>query len=216
MSAKSQYRDEVKSLRRDEVKQERQEFLNEPHVAQLVQFVDELRDKKSREQPSDLDKEHIPYFDPLDGGIEARCLFLFEAPGGKAVESGFISRNNPDESAKKFFELNERAGLDRTRTVSWNIVPWYLGDGKRIRAAKARDIKEGLDHLWPLLKLLKNIQVVVLGGLKAQRAKSVVQNRYPNIRVTDMWHPSPQSLNRVPKRRDEILETLREVSREIS
>ena len=216
MVAKSRFPDEPKSLRDDSVKQERQELLKESHVARLVEFVDELRSEKSREQSSVFSKEHVPYFDPLDGGTEARCLFLFETPGPGAVKSGFISRNNPDESAKAFFELNKEANLDRCLTASWNVVPWYLGDGKRIRAARIKDIREGLEHLWSLLELLKDIQVVVLGGRKAQRAKSDTQDKRPDICVTDMWHPSPQSLRPVPSRREEILETLKKVAREIS
>ena len=40
----------------------------------------------------------IPHFDPLDGGSNAQVLFLMEAPGPKASASGFVSRNNPDET----------------------------------------------------------------------------------------------------------------------
>ncbi len=216
MNSESQFPDKPKSLKDDAVKQERRELLEASHVARLVQFVDELRSKKLKGQSLEFNEEHVPHFDPLDGGIEARCLFLFEAPGPGAVKSGFISRNNPDESAKAFFELNEEAGLNRHLTASWNIVPWYLGDGKRIRAARAKDIKEGLEHLWSLLELLKDIQVVVLGGRKAQRAKSDIQDKYSDICVTDMWHPSPQSLRPVPSRREEILKTLKKVAHEIS
>ncbi|MGH7717468.1 MAG: hypothetical protein ACREON_01305 [Gemmatimonadaceae bacterium] len=59
----------------------------------------------------------VPDFDPWDGGTDAEVLYLLEAPGGKAVESGFISRNNPDETARNFFELNRAAGIPRQRTV---------------------------------------------------------------------------------------------------
>jgi hypothetical protein len=55
----------------------------------------------------------IPYFDPLDGGVGASVLFLLEAPGPRAVASGFISRDNPDETAKNFHEFNAAAGLAR-------------------------------------------------------------------------------------------------------
>jgi hypothetical protein len=42
----------------------------------------------------------VPDFDPVDGGIGARALFLLDAPGpmtseaGKRIGSGFISRFN--------------------------------------------------------------------------------------------------------------------------
>ncbi len=39
--------------------------------------------------------QEIPFFDPLDGDVNARCLFVAEAPGPRAVLSGFVSRDNP-------------------------------------------------------------------------------------------------------------------------
>ena len=76
--------------------------LREPHIAPLTVFVEALRAQVG----PDLS---IPNFDPWDGGIDADILYLLEAPGPKAVLSGFISRNNPDETAKNFFELNAEA-----------------------------------------------------------------------------------------------------------
>ena len=89
----NQVPDAPKSLHDPQVKQARMDLVREPHVAELTGFVNDLREKTGL-------AGHIPYFDPLDGGIMAPCLFLFEAQGRKAVESGFISRNNPDETAK--------------------------------------------------------------------------------------------------------------------
>lgn len=42
----------------------------------------------------------MPDFDPCDGGVHAKLLFRFEAPGPRAVGS-FISRNNPDQTASE-------------------------------------------------------------------------------------------------------------------
>lgn len=202
----SQFPDVPKSLRDLQVQQERMTLLQQPHVSPLTKFVADLRQNVNRE-------EHVPYFDPLDGGTKARCLFLFETPGPKAVESGFASRNNPDESAKNFFELNEKAGLDRRLTASWNIVPWYLGSGKKIRAANREDIDQGLPYLWELLGHLKSLEVIVLGGRKSQRVKKDIREHLPSIQVEEIWHTSPQSLNPVPQRRTEVLETLRKITR---
>lgn len=216
IGSRSQFPDKPKSLKDEVVKQERRRLLEQPHVAPLTEFVDELRDRRLEERYPDYRKEHVPYFDPLDGGVEARCLFLFEAPGGRAVKSGFISRNNPDETARTFFELNERAGLDRCLTVAWNIVPWYLGSGERIRAARSADINQGLKHLWELLDLLKPLDVIVLSGRKAQRATKDIKGSRVADQVLEMWHPSPQSLNRVPSRREEICGVLREIANSVS
>lgn len=214
--SKSQFPDEPKSLKDEVVKQERRNLLEQAHVAPLTKFVDELRDRRLEEHSPDFRKEHIPYLDPLDGGVEARCLFLFEAPGGRAVKSGFISRNNPDESAKTFFRLNECAGLNRCQTVSWNIVPWYLGSNGQIRAAKGKDISQGLQSLWDLLDLLKSLDTIVLSGRKAQKATRHIEESRVANRVIEMWHPSPQSLNRVPSRREEICEVLRDIANSVS
>ena len=75
---------------------------------------------------------------------------LLEAPGPKAVLSGFVSRNNPDGSAKNFFEFNAQAKIPRKLTVTWNVVPWYIGDGKRIRSANRADLQNGILELPPL------------------------------------------------------------------
>ena len=85
--------------------------LRSPHVAPLTAFVEELRGEAG---PG----ADVPYFDPWDGGVDATILFLLEAPGPKAVRSGFVSRNNPDETAKTFFELTVEAGLDRREQLS--------------------------------------------------------------------------------------------------
>jgi hypothetical protein len=56
----------------------------------------------------------VPEFDPLDGGVEAQVLFLFEKPGPMTAElggskrsgSGFISRNNDDPTAEATFKVH--------------------------------------------------------------------------------------------------------------
>ncbi len=132
----------------------------------------------------------VPDFDPLDGGTNAECLFLLEAPGRKAVGSGFISRNNPDETASNFFAVNAEAGLARSRTVTWNAVPWYIGDGKRIRAATGSDLRTAEPHLEELLGLLPKLRVIVLVGRKAQRSSAAVAKLAPSVVVLTCPHPS--------------------------
>jgi uracil-DNA glycosylase len=152
--------------------------------------------------------DEIPYFDPADGGDAANCLFLLEAPGPKAVSSGFISRNNPDETAKNFFLLNEDANLPRYLTVTWNVIPWYIGDGSKIRPATMADIHEARPYLKELLSLLPRLLVVVLIGRKAQRAGSTVQELAAGTTILNMLHPSPLVVNRDPWNRPKMLKTL--------
>jgi uracil-DNA glycosylase len=179
--------------------------LIKPHVAQLTEYVTALR-KRAR-----LTTE-IPFFDPWDGGVRAELLYLLEAPGSKAVLSGFISRNNPDETATNFFELNREAGIPRERTVVWNIVPWYIGSGTRIRAARSGDIDAGFPALGELIGLLPELKAVVLVGRKAERAEILVKTLRSNVRVFRSPHPSPLFINNAPGNRARILAVLREAA----
>lgn len=205
MSTCHKDKDSPKSLRDPLVNEERRWGLREPHVAQLTAFVEKLR---RRTGYGDL----IPYFDPFDGGTRALCLFLFEAPGPKAVESGFISRNNPDETARNFFILNEEVRLARSLTVSWNIVPWYVGSGSRITPATTEDVIRGVSHLVQLIRMLPHLRAVVLAGRKAERAKGFLEKNFPPIRLFTMPHPSPQFVHRNRSNRRKIVKVLRQIT----
>jgi uracil-DNA glycosylase len=184
----------------------RQAQLFEPHVAPLTHFVDELRTRMDGQVAG------IPYFDPWDGGVDAEVLYLLEAPGAKAVASEFISRNNPDETAKNFFELNIAAGIPRRQTVTWNIVPWYIGTGARIRPATSSDIQSGLEPLRELLALLPRLRAVVFVGQKAAAGASLVARLRPDLRRFITPHPSPLFVNNKPGNRERILAVLQDVA----
>ena len=198
--------DYPKSLKEPRARQQKLAKLNAVNIRPLTHFVKEIR------KETGLGK-NIPYFDPDDGGVDARCLFLLEAPGPKAVESGFISRNNPDETAKNFFDLNQQAGIPREVTVTWNIVPWYIGTGRKIRAANNHDILEGIKYLTQLLFLLPKLELVVLIGKKAQKAEVVIKEQIPEMELMSMYHPSPMFINRAPGHRDKVLMSLQKVAR---
>ena len=149
------------SLSTDAIKVHRMSLLNKKHISPLTDFVHRMRTQTSK-------GEKIPFFDPLDGGQNAEVLFLLEAPGPAAVKSGFISRNNPDPTAKNFCELNTSVGLNREKTISWNIVPWYIGIKNNIRPANNADITQGKPWLKELLRLLKKVKFIVLVGKKSQ------------------------------------------------
>jgi uracil-DNA glycosylase len=180
-------------------------LLSQPHVDILARLVARVRKAKG---PS----YKIPDFDPLDGGINAEVLFLLEAPGPKAVSSGFVSRNNPDETAKNFFVLNEKAGIDRRRTITWNAVPWYIGSGAKIRPANRDDVREADEWLVELLATLLQLRFVVFVGQKAQHAQGVVRGYRPDVEVMAMPHPSPMFVNRTSGNRERVLTALQELS----
>jgi len=179
--------------------------LHEPHIAPLTALVETLCAQVGPHVS-------IPNFDPWDGGIDAEILYLLEAPGPKAVLTGFVSRNNPDETAKNFFEVNAEAKIPRKRTVTWNIMPWYIGDSKRIRSANRDDLQTGICELPRLLSLLPRLCAVVLVGRKAEQARSAVRHLLPRVAIFECPHPSPQFVNTDPENRQRILNVLYDVA----
>lgn len=195
---KAENMDVPKMLGRDDARRERLEQVRLPHVAPLNDFVDRLRLSIGPDAC-------IPYFDPWDGGTDAEVLFLLEAPGPRACASGFVSRNNADETAKNFFELNREAGIPRGRSVVWNVVPWYIGSGTRIRPATQADVDAGSQSLAKLLQLLPRVRAVVLLGKKAQRVRSPINAIAPQTKCFSTPHPSAFFVNRSPGNREVLL-----------
>lgn len=202
---RSEPEDIPKSLGKPDERAARMSRLGEAHVRTLTTFVETIRAETGF-------GAKIPYFDPVDGGILAKCLFLLEAPGRRAVASGFVSRNNPDETARNFFLLNREAGVPRTATVIWNIVPWYIGSNSRIRAARQGDIRTGLTYLHRLLELLPRVKMIALFRKKAQNVDGFLRHRYPELTIVTSPHPSPLYVNRKRANRNAILTQLRSVA----
>jgi hypothetical protein len=194
----------------------REARLHEPHIVDLTQLVERIRSARGG-------GNSVPWFDPESGGRHAEVLLLFEAPGARAVGagpvrptrpgSGFISPDNNDESAAAVFELEREAGLPRDRLLHWNIVPWYVGDGTKIRAVNRSDRVEAEPWLEELLELLTDLRVVILCGDAAQKG----WDEYTGPRPLDLWvvrcpHPSPVNLRTRPDAREEILEAFTEAA----
>ncbi len=191
----------AKLLGDPQMRHERLGMVHTAHVAPLNQLVADIRRDRDC-------GEAVPWFDPLDGGVKARVLFVLEAPGPRAVASGFVSRDNPDESAKNWLLALQAAGLPREETVLWNIVPWYVGDGTRIRAAGPRDISEGLPYLDRLIQLLPRLSVIGLVGGKAQSVEARVADMRGDVKFARVPHPSPQFVNRRPENRAALTQAL--------
>ncbi len=143
---------------------------------------------------------HVPWFDPFDGGINARILLVGEAPGGKAGgtrrASGFISTDNNDPTAENMFTCREHVGLKRSQLVHWNIVPWYVGTSARIGRPSAEMRKDGVRELEEVLRLLPKVRVIILLGKIAQVTyhKNIRPTRN-GIKVLDAPHPSRQGMS---------------------
>ncbi|MBU2236147.1 uracil-DNA glycosylase, partial [Patescibacteria group bacterium] len=144
---------------------------------------------------------YIPWFDPFDGGVNAKILLVGEAPGGKASgttsASGFVSTDNNDPTAENMFVLRERVGLERSQLVHWNIVPWYVGSGMRISRPNTEMLKNGAKELEHVLKSLTKLQVIILLGKTAQTAfyKNILNIR-KGIKIFDAPHPSQQGISK--------------------
>jgi len=177
----------------EEVRERRKAMLRQPHVAKLTDYAATLRERGSIE---------VPEFDPLDGGIEARALFLFEKPGpmtatdgnGKRSGSRFISRNNDDPTAEATFNFMQQAGIERKQTVIWNVIPWW----NYTRKVSRSELSEGVECVKDLIDLLTKLSVVVMVGQKAARAKSYLETTRLALITSD--HPGPLVRARFPER----------------
>ncbi|MET9422160.1 MULTISPECIES: uracil-DNA glycosylase [unclassified Streptomyces] len=187
-----------------------------PSVRPLNDWVADLRERLGQ-------GESVPWFDPASGGVEARSLFLLEAPGRTAVGSeaglrrtgsGIISVDNNDPTAQNCWLLRREAGLPYEHSLHWNIVPWYLGTADRIAAAGRTEVQRAVPFLHEVISLLPKLEVVVPMGRSAQAGWAAYVARYaPAVRTLATWHPSPRGLASRPAARPEILRTMREVAR---
>ena len=164
----------------------RKQLLHQPHFAPLRDFAAALRRSGEGE---------VPDFDPLDGGVDARVLFLFEKPGpmtdpnwlGARLGSGFVSRDNDDDTAEAIFRFMQIAGLARHDVIIWNTVPRWNGT----RKIAAEEMHEAAQVLDGLIELLPRLSVVVLVGKRAQRTRPVFEKRRPSLPFYSSAHPSP-------------------------
>lgn len=169
--------DRPRSLADEAERQRRLDMLTMSHIKPLTDYADKLEHG---------DYGSVPYFDPMDGGINAKALFLFEKPGPKADSSGFISRNNNDATAQATFEFMQKLNIDRKAVCFWNVVPGWNGTIK----VTSSELKAGVSCLDELFDLLPRLQVVMLVGKKAEKAKRYIKD--PGLQVLTSYHPSPK------------------------
>jgi hypothetical protein len=198
--------DQPRSMRDAEVRTQRSSMLGYPHIIDLTKFAEELRERRPEWAVPDSDWE-VPDFDPCDGGVEARALFLFEKPGpmtaakgsGKRSGLGFISRNNDDRTAVAIFDFMHQAGIPRKQTILWNVVPGWNGT----RAVTRAELEDGVRRVKHLIDLLPKLRAIMLVGNKATKAK-------PELETTEFclfnsFHPSPLVKARWPEKWNGIL-----------
>ncbi len=143
--------------------------------------------------------EAVPGFDPSNGNEQARFLLLLEAPGPKAIETGLVSLDNPDPSARNLKAQLAAADIRRHDLAIWNVVPWFIGDfeKRKIRPAKCSDVREGVRYLPPLLAAMPNLQGIVLIGAAA-RSSHIFLSHTTSERILACHHPSARAMNANP------------------
>ena len=180
----------------------RLELLSEPHMAPLMALIASWRSAGY----------YVPNPDPNDGGINAEALFLLESPGPKAVGSGFVSCDNPDPSARNLKISFQRAGLNRSKVMVWNVVPYCVSSATKNKNASTADIENSAPLTQEFVRLLANLQVVVMCGGKAVEALKFL---YFPCQVFATYHTGGMAYNHKAKRKN-IEETFAEVRRLIS
>ena len=165
----------------------REQLLSASHVRPLMELV-----AKWRSQGLD-----VPNIDPNDGGIHAKVLFLLESPGPRAVGTNFISRDNPDPSARNFGRALDHAGFVRSDTLLWNVVPYCVSSIDRNRNASPSQIREAIPFTQAFIEQLRELKVVVLCGRRAQLAEASLTSK---ATVLKTFHPGAMSYNRLALR----------------
>ena len=162
---------------------------NEPHVAALVKFAEEIATN------SGLMPGAVPYPDPDGGGVNARVLFLLNDPGDGAKSgtggSGMLTILNEDQTSRKQRAAVEASGLDRSLTLHWNAVPWPVP-----RGAAAQHVAAGARSLIRLVALLPDLRGIVALGATARRVTDEVQvisARARHLKFHHSTHPERSS-----------------------
>ncbi|WP_245586780.1 uracil-DNA glycosylase [Pseudomonas cremoricolorata] len=150
----------------------------------------------------------LPYFDPLDGGVDARILILLESPARDSSWPRFVSRDNAGPAQRNLKRFLEQACLAREQTILWNLYPWLPDLGSPAQAISRSKITEGVKLLKEVLDLLPRLRVVVLAGRVAQRGAPGIEHYRPELRLLAMPHPSPLSVCQHPDVAKDIVSTL--------
>ena len=176
----------------------REKRLSEPHIWPLMDLVRDLQSHGLK----------VPNVDPDDGGTQATVLFLSETPGPKAVNSDYVSRDNPDPSARNMGKALDAAGFSRTDVVLWNVVPYCVSTATENRNASGAQIREAAIHTQAFINRLPKLRAVVFCGRQAQRAAQYLKLP-PEVRAPRTFHSGAQSYNH-SRCRDHILATFKE------
>jgi hypothetical protein len=167
----------------------RLERLDEPHVRRLIAIIDGIRRRPG--QP------RVPNVDPNDAGSHASALFLLESPGPKAVGTDFVSRDNPDPSARNMGCALDHAGFGRKEYVLWNVVPQCISTLDQNRKPTRAQVRDAVGDTLDFIRALEQLRVIVFcGGVARFQQSLLVDKISPNIHVFETYHTGAKAYNR--------------------
>jgi hypothetical protein len=140
--------------------------LYEPHVEPLTRLISVIRDRAGGQT--------VPNVDPNDGGINAPALFLLESPGPKAAWTDFVSRDNPDPSARNMTCALRQAEFTREQTLLWNVVPQCVSTPEKNRNATRLQVRRAVPDTEAFVAALRVLRVIVFCGRRAQWQRSML------------------------------------------
>jgi len=174
----------------------RKAMLGDERVRPLQEWLDWVRSIK-------VARFRFPNFDPLDGGTEAQLLLLYRHPSGVCFDTGFVSINNPDPTARFVHGFLAAAGIPRRTIACWNVVHWQPDTGDRERdelwEPTKDDLADALDYTHELIRDLKRLRAAMLFGSFAHLAEEPLRSW--GVRVIKSPMPSPRPMNQQTHRR---------------
>lgn len=163
----------------------RDDHLDDEHVRPLMDIIRGMRERGLS----------VPNVDPNDGGVHARALFLLETPGPRAVGTFYVSRSNPDPSARNMSRALDFAGFARSDVLLWNVVPHCVSTIGANRNVTMTQIRDAIPDTQSFIDVLQSLAVVVFCGRRAQRARNLLHLK-PNVEAMQTFHTGGQSYNR--------------------
>jgi len=160
------------------------------HIKPINDLVDSLIDAGSN--------RWVPYVDPIYGGVDAELLCILQDPGPMTLPgtgSGFISHENDDPTAERLCKFMKEADISPSQSMLWNAYPWYIN-----KKPSTSDLKDGIDPLMELVKLLPRLKVVMLNGLVARSSwrmferKDTSLTRKFRFEVIETYHTSNRAM----------------------
>ncbi len=182
-------------------------------AGRLNRWVDHLRNTTL---------ENIPYLDPTAASDGVRVLVLLHEPAADAEDgSGFVSRFSNDAVSANLYRAADRAELEHSSTLQWNVVPWWVSNPAMAPRSLMREVVRARPYLAELLSLADAVprEVVLLGKPAAKAWDRLVRSggvpgRLATATVSRAPHPNPLVFDRFDPARgrtngDRQAETLR-------